>query len=179
MKLIDCCIKICFFLALITCQATLFANGPANKYPPSAYTAFVVSGKVVDGKGNGLIGASILQQGTTNATTSNADGSFSITIQEKAAVLVVSFIGFLNKEVAVNTAVSDLIIELSPGISSLEDVIVVGYGTQRKLLSTSAVSRVKGDQLAVVPAANISNSLAGRATGVITRANGGRPGADN
>jgi TonB-linked SusC/RagA family outer membrane protein len=179
MKLIDCCIKICFFLALITCQVPLFANGPVNKYPPSAYTAFVVSGKVVDGKGNGLPGASIMQQGTSNATTSTADGSFSITIQEKAAVLVVSFVGFLNKEVAVNTAVSDLVVELAPGISSLEDVIVVGYGTQRKQLSTASVSRVKGEQLAAVPAANISNTLAGRATGIITRANGGRPGADN
>ena len=62
---------------------------------------------------------------------------------------------------------------------SLEDVIVVGYGTQKKLISTAAVSSVKGEQLAAVPAANISNSLAGRATGIITRANGGRPGADN
>ena len=114
-----------------------------------------------------------MQKGNSNATTTGADGSFSITIQEPSAVLVISFVGFQTKEVAVQASVSDLIVELTPGISSLEDVIVVGYGTQRKQLSTAAVSRVKGDQLAVVPAANISNSLAGRATGIITRANGG------
>lgn len=180
MKFNDCCIKrICLFLLLVTCQLSLLANDPVKNYHLPAYTAFVVSGKIVDNKGNTLPGASILQKGTSNATTSGADGSFSITIQENAAVLVVSFIGFLNKEVPVSGAVSDLVIDLAPGISSLEDVIVVGYGTQRKQLSTAAVSNVKGEQLAAVPAANISNTLAGRATGIITRANGGRPGADN
>jgi TonB-linked SusC/RagA family outer membrane protein len=179
MKLIDCRSKICFLLAFLTCQVTLFAKNPTNKNPPTAYTAFVVNGKVVDGAGNGLPGASIMQKGSSNATTAAADGSFSITIQESSAVLVVSFIGFQSKEIPVQANVSDLIIALSPGISSLEDVIVVGYGTQRKQLSTAAVSKVKGEQLTVVPAANISNTLAGRATGIITRANGGRPGADN
>lgn len=61
----------------------------------------------------------------------------------------------------------------------MESVIVVGYGTQRKLISTASVATVKGEQLSVVPAANISNALAGRTTGIITRAQGGRPGADN
>lgn len=176
MKLIDCCIKIFFFLGFITCQLTLFAHDPINKNHP---TAFTISGKVVDEKGNGLQGVSVIQKGHSNATTSGTDGSFSITIQERSAVLVFSYVGFLSKEVSVKAGAIDLVVELSPGANSLEDVIVVGYGTQRKILSTSAVSKVKGSQLTEVPAANISNSLAGRATGVITRANGGRPGADN
>ncbi len=102
-------------------------------------------------------------------TTTGADGSFSLTIQQKSAVLVVSYVGFQSKEVPVRAGATDVTIELTPGVNSLEDVIVVGYGTQRKQLSsTAAVSRVKGDQLAEVPDANISNSLAGRATGIIT-----------
>jgi TonB-linked SusC/RagA family outer membrane protein len=179
MRLFDCHIKIYVLFVFLTCQVTLFAKNPINEHNPTSYTAFVVSGKVVDGAGKGLFGASVMQKGSSNATITSADGNFSITIQEKSAVLVVSFIGFQSKEVAVQDNVSDLIIELSPGNSSLEDVIVVGYGTQKKRLSTSAVSTVKGEQLTVVPAANISNTLAGRTTGVITRSNGGRPGADN
>jgi TonB-linked SusC/RagA family outer membrane protein len=173
MKRIACHSKLWFFLAFIMYQATAFANHPP--LPP----AFTVSGKVVDDKGNTLAGASVAQKGNANATTTAGDGSFSLTVQERSAVLVISYVGFQSKEVSVNAAASDMTIALSPGINSLEDVIVIGYGTQKKQLSTAAVARVKGEQLAAVPAANISNSLAGRATGVITRANGGRPGADN
>jgi TonB-linked SusC/RagA family outer membrane protein len=181
MKRIDCLIKICFFLAFVTCQITLFAKNSINKHRSTTYTytAFVVNGKVVDDKGNALSGASIVQKEHSNATTTAADGSFSITIQEASAVLVISYIGFQSKEVLVKAETADIVVALSPGISSLEDVIVIGYGTQRKQLSTSAVATVKGEQLTAVPAANISNTLAGRATGVVTRANGGRPGADN
>ncbi len=173
MKRIACHIKVWFFLAFIMSQVSSFANTPPSPF------AFTVSGKVLDDKGNGLPGASVTQKGRTNATTTAADGSFSLTVQERAAVLVISYVGFQIKEVAVNAGASDMMIALSPGINSLEDVIVIGYGTQKKQLSTASVARVKGEQLAAVPAANISNSLAGRATGVITRANGGRPGADN
>lgn len=174
MKRIDCYARLWLFLALIMFQVTALAN-----HPPSPM-AFTVSGKVLDDKGNALAGASVTQKGSANnATTTAADGSFSITIQERSATLVISYVGFQLKEVAVKNATADMTISLTPGINSLEDVIVVGYGTQKKQLSTAAVARVKGEQLAAVPAANISNSLAGRATGVITRANGGRPGADN
>lgn len=161
------------------CQAAAYAYGSGHKPHPPSPDAFTVSGKITDEKGNALVGASVTQKGNTNATTTAADGSFTITIQERSAVLVITFVGFQTKEVAVKTATTDLAITLSPGINSLDDVIVIGYGTQKKQLSTASVARVKGEQLAVVPAANISNSLAGRATGVITRANGGRPGADN
>jgi TonB-linked SusC/RagA family outer membrane protein len=179
MKLIDCHIKICFILAFITCQITLFANDPGGKNHPTALTAFTVGGKVVDGKGNGLPGATVTQKGSSNATTTGADGSFRITVQEESAVLVISYVGFQTKEVSVKAGTPDITIALTPDVGSLDDVIVIGYGTQKKQLSTSAVSTVKGEQLTAVPAANISNSLAGRATGIITRANGGRPGADN
>jgi TonB-linked SusC/RagA family outer membrane protein len=178
MKRIDCLIKICFFLAFVTCPIILFAKKSINK-ARSTYTAFVVNGKVVDGKGNALSGASIIQKEHANATATAADGRFSITIQEDSAVLVISHVGFQSKEVIVKAGTTDIVVALSPGVSSLDDVIVIGYGTQRKQLSTSAVATVKGDQLTAVPAANISNTLAGRATGIMTRANGGRPGADN
>jgi TonB-linked SusC/RagA family outer membrane protein len=163
-------LKHCLFLFLITCCLASFANDPY---------AFTVRGKVVDDKGAGLSGATITEKGQLNATTSDNDGSFSITIQGQSAVLVVSYVGLESREIPVNSTTTAVNVQLNPVMSSLEDVIVVGYGTQRRSVSTVAVSSVKGEQLASVPAANISNALAGRATGIITRANGGRPGADN
>ena len=179
MKRIDCHVKLWFFLAFIMCRVTSFANDPGNRNHLPSPVAFTVNGKVVDGKGSGLPGASVIQKGHSNATTTGADGSFSITIQQRSAVLVISYVGFQSKEVPVTAGASNITIELTPTANSLEDIIVVGYGTQRKVLSTAAVSRVKGEQLTAVPDANISNSLAGRATGIITRSTGGRPGADN
>ena len=179
MKLIVCLIKICFFIVLVTCHITSYAKKPINKGLSKTYTAFVVNGKIVDGKGNGLSGASIMQKDHSNGTTTAADGTFTLTIQEESAVLVVSYVGFQSKEVLVKPGTANIIVMLSPVAGSMEDVIIIGYGTQKKQLSTSAVATVKSEQLTAVPAANISNSLAGRATGVMTRANGGRPGADN
>src|SRR5690349_13197023 len=109
MKLIDCCIKTFFFLFLLTCQATLFANDPINRNHP---TAFTVSGKVVDEKGNGLHGVSVIQKGHSNATTTGQDGSFSITIAEKSGVLVFSYVGFLTKEFLVKAGATDFVVEL-------------------------------------------------------------------
>jgi TonB-linked SusC/RagA family outer membrane protein len=158
--------KLLFFLFFMTCTATSFA-------------AFNVRGKVIDQNGNGLGGATIVEKGRRNATTTAPDGSFNINIRGQEAVLLFSYVGFLSKEIPVKDATSDLVVQLTANSVSMEDVIVVGYGTQRKIISTAAVATVKGEQLASVPAANISNGLAGRATGIITRATGGRPGADN
>jgi hypothetical protein len=96
MKRIACHSKLWFFLAFIMYQATAFANHPP--LPP----AFTVSGKVVDDKGNTLAGASVAQKGNANATTTAGDGSFSLTVQERSAVLVISYVGFQSKEVSVN-----------------------------------------------------------------------------
>ncbi len=83
-----------FFLLFIMYQATAF---PMPSHPPYHLLLFTVSGKVLDDKGNGLPGASVAQKGHSNATTTAADGSFSITIQERSAVLVVTYVGFQSK----------------------------------------------------------------------------------
>jgi TonB-linked SusC/RagA family outer membrane protein len=160
-----------FFLFLITCCITAFAKNPTP-------FSFVVKGKVIDKNEIGLSGATIIEKGTTNGTSTAADGSFTINLSQPAT-LVITFVGYQTKEIFVKEAASDLTVTLSTVSGTMESVIVVGYGTQRKLISTAAVSTIKGEQLAVVPAANISNALAGRTTGIITRAQGGRPGADN
>jgi TonB-linked SusC/RagA family outer membrane protein len=167
-----------FFFLLVTCCLTALAKDPTHKkHTPSPY-AITVKGKIVDKNEIGLAGATVSEKGTTNATSTAGDGSFAINLSGPAT-LVITYVGYQTKEIFVSKATSDLTVTLSTLSGSLESVVVIGYGTQRKLISTAAVSTVKGEQLAAVPAANISNALAGRATGIITRAQGGRPGADN
>jgi TonB-linked SusC/RagA family outer membrane protein len=167
-----------FLVFLIACSSTAFAKEPDNKTHTPAPYAFTVKGRVIDKNEIGLAGATVSAKGTTNAASTAADGSFTIELSQPTT-LVFSFVGYQAKEVFVRAATSDLTVTLSTVSGAMESVIVVGYGTQRKITSTAAVSTVKGEQLAQVPAANISNSLAGRTSGIITRANGGRPGADN
>lgn len=172
-------IKNCLLLLLICCQLTLFAKAPKkNHHSPNPY-AFTVKGRVIDERGDGLSGATVSQRGHSNTISTLGDGSFSINIQQESAILIVSYVGYLTKEIPVRNATTDLVIQLNSNVASLDSVIIVGYGTTRRSVSTVAISSVKGEQLAAVPAANITNGLAGRVTGILTRANGGRPGADN
>jgi TonB-linked SusC/RagA family outer membrane protein len=171
-------IKKSLVLFLLACCVTAFAKNSNDKNGiPSPY-AFTVKGRIIDKNEIGLAGATVSEKGTTNSTSTASDGSFSINLSQPATLLI-TYVGYEGKEIFVRAATSDLTVTLSAVSGSMESIVVVGYGTQRKLISTAAVSSVRGEQLAAVPVPNISNSLAGRATGVITRAQGGRPGADN
>jgi TonB-linked SusC/RagA family outer membrane protein len=173
-------IKPLFVLLLVTCHVAVFAKNPDDKKPSHYAFAFTVSGKVVDDKGNALGGASVAEKGQSNATVTAADGSFSINIQRQSAVLVFSFVGYQPKEVSVNSSTSSLSIQLTAANNSLEDVIVVGYGKQKKATVTGAVSSVKGSELIKAPVPNITNSVSGRVAGVVGRqSGGGQPGNDN
>lgn len=172
-------IKPLLVLSLATPSVAMFANDRIEKEPTHNNYAFTVRGRVVDDKGSPLSGATISEKGTTNSTVTGADGRFTLNIQGQEAVLVVTFVGYAAKEVPVKGATNDLVVQMTTSSNEMDAVIVVGYGTQKKSNSTAAISTVKGSTLATVPAANISNGLAGRSTGIITRANGGRPGADN
>jgi TonB-linked SusC/RagA family outer membrane protein len=172
-------LKHCFLLLLITCQLTLFAKTPANNFHSPDPFVFTVKGRVTDDKGIALSGATVTERGHNNSVSTTGEGGFSITVQDQNAILVISYVGFLAKEVPVNGS-TELTIQLNASISSLEDVVVVGYGTQKKTKVTGAVSTVKGSELLKVPVPNITNSVVGRVSGVIGRQSvGGQPGNDN
>ncbi|MEP1086466.1 TonB-dependent receptor [Algoriphagus sp.] len=137
-----------------------------------------VSGVVISGEDNlPLPGASILVKGTTNGTVTDIDGKFALTVSGPSDVLVLSFIGFTQMEVPVgDRSVFDL--TLMPDTKSLEEVIVVGYGEQKKETITGSVATVKGQELVKSPALNLSNSIAGRMAGVVAVNRGGEPGYD-
>ncbi|MGV3587190.1 MAG: SusC/RagA family TonB-linked outer membrane protein, partial [Adhaeribacter sp.] len=134
-----------------------------------------IKGKVTDEQGGGLPGVTVLLKGTTNGTTTDASGTYALNIPGSGGTLVVSFIGYQTKEVAINNQTT-VNITMTPDAKALEEVVVVGYGTQRKSDMTGAVSSVKAEALQERPAASLNQALAGRVTGANVSVNSGRPG---
>ena len=134
-----------------------------------------ITGRVVDEQGGGLPGATVLVKGTTNGTSSGADGSFSLSDVPTGATLVISSIGYLTQEVSVGnqTTVS---VTLATDTKALNEVVVVGYGTQRKQDLTSAVSSINMRDVGAQPANNPNQILQGRAPGVAVKQLSGVPG---
>lgn len=136
-----------------------------------------VTGKVTDqATGETLVGVSILIKGTNVGAVTDINGKFTVTAAENA-VLVVSYIGYTTQEVPVDGKPL-LNIKLQSSSKGLNEVVVVGYGVQKKVTVTGAVVSVKGDELIKSPATNLSNSIAGRMAGVTATNPGGEPGYD-
>lgn len=157
--------------------APVAAGMTARVAPKSpAYFALQVSGKIADENGDPLPGANILEKGTTNGTTSDVNGNFSLSVMGGNSVLIFSFIGYTSQEVTVgNKTVFN--IQLQPDMRTLNEVVVVGYGTVKKSDLTGAVSSVKSEDLTAYPAIDPVQALQGRAAGVSITANNGAPGS--
>ena len=143
-------------------------NGPPDQYR--------INGTVTDVVGAPLPGASIVEKGTTNGVQSDFDGNFSLDLANGNAVLVVSYIGYATQEMAVNDQ-TNLTIVLRESTSSLEEVVVIGYGTQKEALLTGSVGIVDNEEIKKVSYANSASVLQGRVPGVKVETNGGAPGA--
>ena len=125
-----------------------------------------ITGRVVDTKGEAAIGASILEKGTTNGTITDFDGNFKLTVGPKA-VLQISYIGYKTQEIPVANK-TKLNITMEEDTEVLDEVVVVGYGAQKKESVVGAISQVSSKELLKSPAANISQAIAGKISGVIT-----------
>src|SRR5690606_38146298 len=134
-----------------------------------------VSGQLTDEGGNPLPGVNVLVKGTTVGTTSDPNGRFSLSVPDENAVLVISFIGYITQEITVGNQ-TNLNIKLEPDVRQLGEVVVVGYGTQKRTSLTGAISSVNSQDIAVQPVVNIGQALQGRVAGV-TVINNGAPGA--
>jgi len=135
-----------------------------------------VSGTITDKDGAPLPGTNILEKGTTNGTQTDFDGNFSLSVADENAVLVISYIGFGTKEVAVASQTTINVV-LEEDAAGLDEVVIIGYGQVRKKDLTGSVSKVGGDDLANLPAARVDQTLQGRASGVQVSAISGAPGA--
>ncbi len=137
-----------------------------------------VTGTVISGEDDlPLPGVSVLVKGTTRGAVTDIDGNYSINLQESDQTIVFSFVGFVSQEVTVDNQ-STIDITLNPDMQSLGEVVVVGYGEQKKETITGSVATVKGGDLVKSPAMNLSNSIAGRMSGVIAVNRSGEPGYD-
>src|SRR5690606_9978718 len=136
-----------------------------------------VSGKVIDSFNLPLQGVSVRVQNSNEVTNTNANGEYVINYTGTNPVIVFSFIGFTTQEIAV-AGRQVINVTLEDDITALEDVVVVGYGTQKRATVTGPISEVKGEALVKSPQPNLSNSLAGRFSGVIATNRGGEPGSD-
>lgn len=142
-----------------------------------AQTGNTITGKVTDKKGEDIIGASVLIKGTSLGTITDINGNFTLSNVSNSATLSISFIGYQTQEVRVGSQ-RNLIIKLEDDTQILEEVVVVGYGVQRKSDLTGAVASVKADDiLANTPTTNIESALQGRLAGVSIISGSGDPSA--
>jgi TonB-linked SusC/RagA family outer membrane protein len=138
--------------------------------------AISIKGIVLDEKGEGIPGASVAIKGTQKGTLTSIDGTYNIDATPDA-ILVVSFVGYLREEVPVgNKAQVD--ITLKTDTKALEEVVVVGYGTQRKAETTGSIASVKAEELTQLPITNIAQGLQARVSGVQISQNSGSPGGN-
>ena len=133
-----------------------------------------LTGHVVDNTGEAVIGASVVQKGTSNGVITNYDGDFRIDV-EPGAVLTVSYMGYTSQDV--RATFPSVSVTLQPDEQLLDEVVVIGYGVQKKSVVTASIAKVSADDLAGTAPVRVDNALKGLASGVTVTAASGQPGA--
>jgi TonB-dependent SusC/RagA subfamily outer membrane receptor len=136
-----------------------------------------ISGIVSDESGP-LPGVSIVEKGTSNGTVSDFDGAFTISVANENATIVFSYLGFLTQEQS-NLQNDSLDIQMLEDVQGLEEIVVTGYGTQKKATLTGSIATINGEALEKSASPNLGTALAGKVTGVFIDTGNGAPGADN
>ncbi len=140
----------------------------------SAYGQQTVGGTVVDEEGAPMIGVNILEKNTSNGTITDFDGKYELTVGENA-ILVFSYLGYSDQEFEIQGQ-SVIDVNLAPNANELDEIIVVGYGVQKKKVVTGAISKVKAEELEEQNITRLDDALQGRTAGVRVIANSGQPG---
>ena len=155
-----------------------YRNAPASEAPEEAVSGSgnVITGRVSDSAGEPLVGVGILIEGTLTGTITDMDGKFSLEVKD-GDILTVTSLGYETASVAVIPGRSSYSIVLQDSAEMLDDVVIVGYGVQKKASITGAITNVSGDELKVNATVNTSSALAGTIAGINRRMSDGRPGA--
>ncbi|RCR67502.1 SusC/RagA family TonB-linked outer membrane protein [Larkinella punicea] len=162
------------FLAAVKLMQLPQLTRPGNIIPQDQE----VSGTVTDEKGETLPGVSVLVKGSQQGTTTDADGKYKLRVSNREAVLVFSFVGYVSKEVVVSNQ-TQLNASLQADTKALEEVVVVGYGTQKKTNLTGAVSTIDSKAIENRPVSNLANAMQGTTPGLAITRTGGQPGNEN
>lgn len=136
----------------------------------------VVKGTVIDGNGESIIGASVLVKGTTTGTVTDFDGHFTLNSVDDKATLVISYVGYITQEVR---AAAEITVTLKEDSQTLDELVVVGYGVQKKSNLTGAISQVKSTDLENRTATDLNQSLQGKTAGVQLLSTSSAPGAES
>ena len=148
---------------------------PEGNSTEAVQQAKKVTGNVKDSQGP-LIGATIMEKGTTNGAVTDIDGNFSLNVNP-GATLVISYVGYIDQEIKVSSA-SDYNINMKEEGHSLNEVVVIGYGTQRREAVTGSVANIGGEKLNQIAATNAAQALQGRVAGVLMTQTSSKPGAE-
>lgn len=151
------------------------AANPATTQAPAPRPDIVVSGVVQDDTGLPLPGVNVLVKNTSNGTTTDGEGRYTIAVPEDGAILVFSFIGFNTQEIAVNGRAA-INVRMLPDIATLEEVVVVGYGEQRREEVIGSVASIKADEIEDLPVSNLGEALRTKFPGVNIATSSSRPG---
>nr|WP_294897992.1 TonB-dependent receptor [uncultured Pedobacter sp.] len=137
----------------------------------------VISGVIKDGNET-VIGATVQEKGVpNNIAITDVDGKFTLMLEGSSKVIVIKSIGYIGKEVSVNKN-STINVQLEQDTKALQEVVVVGYGTQKKLTVSSSISSVSGEEIRQTPSASLQNTLTGKITGFVSQQRSGQPGSD-
>ncbi len=164
------------FLLISLCLPCLVHASADYTLPLAQAVNIHVQGTVEDAGGNPLIGVTIQVDGTTTGTTTDANGQFQLDAPANSTLLI-SYIGYKTKKITLGATDQTLHITLGTTASSLNELVVIGYGTQRKEAVTGSVASISGDDMREVPASNISDALQGRLPGVVMAPTSSQPGA--
>ncbi|BBE16079.1 SusC, outer membrane protein [Aquipluma nitroreducens] len=159
---------------IINRNIIISSNSEVNE---SAEQQKSVSGKVTDSSGGALPGVSVVVKGTTTGTITDANGNYSISNVPANASLQFSFVGMKTKEIPVDNKTS-INVQLEDEAIGIEEVVAIGYGTQKKIDLTGSISSIKSEDLSKTPSSSINQVLKGKAAGVMISQTSGQPGGD-
>ena len=167
-------------------ENTIVITGPPvsrRNEPVRSFTAKsqqqLISGRITDYQGNLLQGVTVSVKGTTTATTTDATGQYQLTLPETGSTLVFTLVGYHPVEHLITDATNTVNISMTPAVSDLDEVVVVAYGTQKKMSVTGAIASIQTKEIKQSPAANLAVTLAGRLPGLTALQRSGEPGRDH
>lgn len=159
--------------------ALCFFISPMNLFASTQQSGnYRVTGIVKDATGESIIGASVLEKGTNNGIITDIDGNFSLSVTPNSTV-VISFIGYATQEFVINQDNMQLNVTLKEDSKMIDEVVVVGYGTQKKVNLTGSVSAISAKDIQDIPTSNTASLLQGRMPGLMINQNGGQAGKED
>ena len=169
-------VSACVVLSAGCFPMTAYAESNGAPVVESVLQQKTISGKVVDSKGESIIGANVMEKGTTNGTITDFDGNFSLNVSAKA-VLQISYIGYKTQEIPASQLKAGATITLKEDTEVMDEVVVIGYGTQRKGDVTSAIASVKAEDFTVGKVGDAADLIKGKVAGLSIAKGSGDPNA--